>query len=53
MKKVEILNKLEKTGVIAVGVGGNLLDSVEKGDFEEVTQMASEYMDIFYEINKN
>ncbi|HFE9850493.1 TPA: bifunctional 2-keto-4-hydroxyglutarate aldolase/2-keto-3-deoxy-6-phosphogluconate aldolase [Enterococcus faecalis] len=39
-----------KVGVVAVGVGGNLLAPVEKGDFEEVTRIASKYMDKFREI---
>lgn len=33
-----------KAGVVAVGVGGNLLAPVEKGDFEEVTKVAGQYM---------
>lgn len=39
-----------KVGVVAVGVGGNLLAHVEKGDFEEVTRIASKYMDKFREM---
>lgn len=47
------LDNLEEwfeAGVVAVGVGGNLLAPVEKGDFEEVTRIASKYIDKFYEI---
>lgn len=39
-----------KSGVVAVGVGGKLLAPVEKGDFEEVSQIASQYMAKFKEI---
>ncbi|HBP9542196.1 TPA: bifunctional 2-keto-4-hydroxyglutarate aldolase/2-keto-3-deoxy-6-phosphogluconate aldolase, partial [Enterococcus faecium] len=45
------LDNLEEwfeAGVVAVGVGGNLLAPVEKGDFEEVTRIASKYIDKFY-----
>lgn len=31
-------------GVVAVGVGGNLLAPVEKGDFKTVTKIAQQYM---------
>lgn len=47
---IENLEDWFEVGVVAVGVGGNLLASVEKGDFEEVSRVASKYIDKFYEI---
>ncbi|HAQ6986668.1 TPA: bifunctional 4-hydroxy-2-oxoglutarate aldolase/2-dehydro-3-deoxy-phosphogluconate aldolase [Enterococcus faecium] len=47
---LENLEDWFEVGVVAVGVGGNLLASVEKGDFEEVSRVASKYIDKFYEI---
>ena len=47
---IENLEDWFEVGVVAVGVGGNLLASVEKGDFEEVRRVASKYIDKFYEI---
>lgn len=37
-------------GVVAVGVGGNLLAPVKTGDFNKVTETAKEYMTKYYEI---
>ncbi len=37
-------------GVVAVGVGGNLLASVASGDFDKVTEIASHYMEKFHQI---
>ncbi|MGC5786946.1 bifunctional 2-keto-4-hydroxyglutarate aldolase/2-keto-3-deoxy-6-phosphogluconate aldolase [Enterococcus faecium] len=42
---IENLEDWFEVGVVAVGVGGNLLASVEKGDFEEVSRVASKYID--------
>ncbi|WP_400242319.1 bifunctional 4-hydroxy-2-oxoglutarate aldolase/2-dehydro-3-deoxy-phosphogluconate aldolase [Niallia sp. JL1B1071] len=39
-----------KQGVIAVGVGGNLLAPAKTGEFEKITAMAREYMDKYGEI---
>lgn len=39
-----------KAGVVAVGVGGNLLAPVAKGDFTKVTEIASQYMEKFHQI---
>ncbi|WP_338372150.1 bifunctional 2-keto-4-hydroxyglutarate aldolase/2-keto-3-deoxy-6-phosphogluconate aldolase [Enterococcus faecium] len=47
---IENLEYWFEVGVVAVGVGGNLLASVEKGDFEGVSRVASKYIDKFYEI---
>lgn len=47
---LENLEDWFEVGVVAVGVGGNLLAPVEKGDFEEVSRVASKYIDKFYEI---
>ena len=38
------------TGVIAVGVGGNLLAPAATGDFDKVTEVARQYADKFAEI---
>jgi 2-dehydro-3-deoxyphosphogluconate aldolase/(4S)-4-hydroxy-2-oxoglutarate aldolase len=37
-------------GVIAVGVGGNLLAPAATGDFDKVTEVARQYADKFAEI---
>ncbi|MEK4947829.1 bifunctional 4-hydroxy-2-oxoglutarate aldolase/2-dehydro-3-deoxy-phosphogluconate aldolase [Carnobacterium sp. FSL W8-0810] len=37
-------------GVVAVGVGGNLLEPVKTGDFDKVTELAAQYMDKYREI---
>ncbi|MHC5227277.1 bifunctional 4-hydroxy-2-oxoglutarate aldolase/2-dehydro-3-deoxy-phosphogluconate aldolase [Enterococcus sp. LJL99] len=37
-------------GVVAVGVGGNLLKPAETGDFDQVTAVARQYADRFAEI---
>lgn len=37
-------------GVVAVGVGGNLLEPVKTGDFDKVTELAKQYMNKYYEI---
>lgn len=37
-------------GVIAVGVGGNLLAPAATGDFDKVTEVAKQYADKFAEI---
>ncbi|EOV9527982.1 bifunctional 4-hydroxy-2-oxoglutarate aldolase/2-dehydro-3-deoxy-phosphogluconate aldolase [Bacillus cytotoxicus] len=34
-----------KAGVIAVGIGGNLMAPAEKGDFAKVTEIAKQYVD--------
>ncbi len=39
-------------GVVAVGVGGNLLKPAEVGDFDAVTKMAKQYIDKLKEIRK-
>ena len=39
-----------KAGVIAVGVGGNLLKPAETGDFAQVTEVARQYANRFAEI---
>jgi 2-dehydro-3-deoxyphosphogluconate aldolase/(4S)-4-hydroxy-2-oxoglutarate aldolase len=39
-----------KAGAVAVGVGGNLLAPAAKGDFDEVSAVAKEYMNRFQEI---
>lgn len=39
-----------KAGVVAVGVGGNLLAPAAVGDFEKVTTVAKQYMDKLAEI---
>lgn len=40
-------------GVVAVGVGGNLLAPATKGDFAEVTKVAEQYMTEFSKIKNN
>ena len=40
-------------GVVAVGVGGNLLAQATKGDFAEVTKVAEQYMTEFSKIKNN
>jgi 2-dehydro-3-deoxyphosphogluconate aldolase/(4S)-4-hydroxy-2-oxoglutarate aldolase len=40
-------------GVVAVGVGGNLLAPATKGDFAEVTKVAQQYMTEFSKIKNN
>lgn len=40
-------------GVVAVGVGGNLLAPATKGDFAEVTKVAEQYMTEFTKIKNN
>lgn len=37
-------------GVVAVGIGGNLLASVKTGEFDKVTKAAEQYMNKYYEI---
>ena len=39
-------------GVVAVGVGGNLLAPAAKGDFEKVTEVATQYADKLKSIRK-
>lgn len=39
-----------KAGVVAVGVGGNLLAPAKTGDFDKVTEMAAAYMAKYAEI---
>ena len=39
-----------EAGVVAVGVGGNLLAPAATGDFAAVTEMAKQYMDKFHSI---
>ncbi|WP_071130737.1 bifunctional 4-hydroxy-2-oxoglutarate aldolase/2-dehydro-3-deoxy-phosphogluconate aldolase [Enterococcus timonensis] len=39
-----------KAGVVTVGVGGNLLAPVETGDFDQVTEVAKQYVAKFKEI---
>lgn len=41
-----------KAGAIAVGVGGNLIAPAFKGDFTEVTKIASQYAQKINELNK-
>ena len=41
-----------KAGVVCVGVGGNLLSEAPKGHFDKVTEMAKQYMERYYEIQK-
>lgn len=40
-----------KQGVVAVGVGGNLLAPAKTGEFEKITVMAREYMEKYEEIH--
>lgn len=40
-----------RAGVVAVGVGGNLLAPATKGDFEGVTAIAKQYAEKYAEIN--
>lgn len=42
-----------KAGVVAVGVGGNLLAPVAEGNFEEVTNVAKQYMDKYHDLKEN
>ncbi len=39
-----------KAGVVAAGVGGNLLAPAKTGDFDKVTEMAKKYMEKFYQV---
>ena len=39
-------------GVVAVGVGGNLLAPAATGDFEKVTEVATQYADKLKSIRK-
>lgn len=41
-----------KAGVVAVGVGGNLLAPAKTGDFDKVTEMAAAYMSKYAEIKE-
>nr|WP_295974635.1 bifunctional 4-hydroxy-2-oxoglutarate aldolase/2-dehydro-3-deoxy-phosphogluconate aldolase [uncultured Bacillus sp.] len=41
------------SGVVCVGVGGNLLASAATGDFEKVTEIAKQYMKKYQEIKAN
>ncbi|EMF0421420.1 bifunctional 2-keto-4-hydroxyglutarate aldolase/2-keto-3-deoxy-6-phosphogluconate aldolase [Enterococcus hirae] len=47
------MNDWFESGVVAVGVGGNLLAPAEKGDFEEVKCIASQYISKYNQIKKN
>lgn len=40
-------------GVVAVGVGGNLLAPAKTGEYEKITLMAKEYMEKYEEIQAN
>lgn len=42
-----------EAGVVAVGVGGHLFESVKIGDFDKVTSLAAQYMNKYYEIKKS
>jgi 2-dehydro-3-deoxyphosphogluconate aldolase/(4S)-4-hydroxy-2-oxoglutarate aldolase len=42
-----------KVGVVAVGVGGHLFESVKIDDFDKVTSLAAQYMNKYYEIKKS
>ena len=42
-----------KAGVVAVGVGGNLLAPVAEGNFAEVTKVAKQYMNQYRELKES
>lgn len=48
---LENMGEWFKAGVVAVGVGGNLLAPAKTGDFDKVTELAAAYMKKYAEIN--
>lgn len=47
---LENMGEWFKAGVVAVGVGGNLLAPAKTGDFDKVTELAAAYMEKYAEI---
>lgn len=50
---LENMDQWFAAGVVAVGVGGNLLAPAKTGEFDKVTALARQYMDKFREIKGN
>lgn len=50
---LENMDQWFAAGVVAVGVGGNLLAPAKTGEFDKVTALAGQYMDKFREIKGN
>jgi len=49
---LENMEEWFKSGVICVGVGGNLFSEAPRGNFDKVTEMAKLYMERYYKIQK-